>query len=383
VAAIAVGEGQTCVLVDGGQARCLGANGEGELGIGDTSEAQKTPQVVVDGEGHPLSGLEAIVAFERTTCARRPDRRWSCWGMDPRGILGLGRRGVPADVPFLAGARSMTLAAGERIARYYEPGKTIDPTDAIQYAYVCGVFDDGVRCRTARQNHVDAVSFGEITLHQGPAEAVASGKGAVCVLAAGGELQCNRLDVSRSGPGSTPTATCEDGICEEDADDSRERVFDLGAPDALTMLGPVDGASASAIDVGDQHACFVTSDRSVECLGLSTSGEAGVDGVFIPNGESRVGRTHVAGVADVAELALGNAYACARTTQGEVRCWGNNTAGQLGQEAGAPFTNASALRVPLSAAASALAAGRQHACAAVGPERQLVCWGSAYTAPGG
>jgi alpha-tubulin suppressor-like RCC1 family protein len=94
----------------------------------------------------------------------------------------------------------------------------------------------------------------------------------------------------------------------------------------------------------------------------------------------RTARTHVADLASVGQIALGDAFSCARTTSGEVRCWGNNTAAQLGTDT-VSFTSEVPVRTNLPASAYALGAGRQHACAAVGDDRRLFCWGSRYTVP--
>ena len=74
----------------------------------------------------------------------------------------------------------------------------------------------------------------------------------------------------------------------------------------------------------------------------------------------------------VKQLALGGAHSCALLSDGSVRCWGENDAGQLGLgTTGAAVEKPSA--VPGLVAVS-LSAGAAHTCALRGDQR-VACWG--------
>lgn len=380
VTAIAIGSGQTCFLVEDGQVRCLGTNADGELGNGETASSKtKTPRTVIDAARAPLRGVQRLRAFRATTCARRGSDVWSCWGKDPLGVLDQPERTVAAVIPFLNGATAMTMGSGDRVLGYYDPGTTISPGDSIRFAYVCGTFAAVVRCRTARQSQLDASpTFATLDLYAGRAQIVASGTGAFCVLSEAREASCSPLDVMATSGGSAPIADCEvdaNGVkttCAETEEETRNRVLEV---DASLVLKSIDGQTSSSLDVGAEHACLRNGDGTVDCLGLTFSGEAGKRAA----GTQRIGRTRVSGVFGVVELALGDAFSCARSDNGEVHCWGNNSAGQLGSDVG--IQSEIPRQVTLSGPAKALAAGTQHACAAVGVSGQLVCWGSSYTTP--
>jgi alpha-tubulin suppressor-like RCC1 family protein len=83
--------------------------------------------------------------------------------------------------------------------------------------------------------------------------------------------------------------------------------------------------------------------------------------------------------AQVLQIAAGASHTCALLGTGSVRCWGSNSAGQLGYGNGNPAvagTPAQNGDVPVGGAVTQIAAGSNHTCAllATGAVR---CWGSA------
>ncbi len=78
----------------------------------------------------------------------------------------------------------------------------------------------------------------------------------------------------------------------------------------------------------------------------------------------------VIGVGDVKELAVGDEFACARSANGEVRCWGKATRSDTGET----YDRPEATPIDLPAKAKLLAAGREHACAAL-VDGSVWCWG--------
>ena len=132
-------------------------------------------------------------------------------------------------------------------------------------------------------------------------------------------------------------------------------------PVAVTGLS----SGISAISVGRDHTCALTTEGGVECwgnLGYYQSDESPVPVV-------------VAGLSSgVSAISAGEDYTCALTTSGAVQCWGYNYYGELGNNS----TNAS-YGVPvavtgLSSGVSAIAAGESHACALM-TAGGVQCWG--------
>jgi alpha-tubulin suppressor-like RCC1 family protein len=75
---------------------------------------------------------------------------------------------------------------------------------------------------------------------------------------------------------------------------------------------------------------------------------------------------------DAVALGVGAGFACAVLGDGSIVCWGDNSHGQLGTDAG--MFSASPVTVSGVTGATAISCGRAHACALVS-NRQVACWG--------
>lgn len=129
-------------------------------------------------------------------------------------------------------------------------------------------------------------------------------------------------------------------------------------------------ANAVEIAAGDNGACARLTDGTVRCWGSNSFGEVGDGSV---SATVRV-PVEVMGVRDAVEVTHGWLHACVRLRSGAVQCWGANASGQLGDNSqGAPR------RTPVTvvglADAEEITAGTSHTCA----RRRtgaIVCWGS-------
>ena len=141
---------------------------------------------------------------------------------------------------------------------------------------------------------------------------------------------------------------------------------------AATLLTPgliqVDDM-ALQIAVGGDHSCALTQLGGVKCWGNNEFGQLG-DGTLV----NRFMPTDVVGLGTgVLEITAGNAHTCARLSAGNVRCWGDNLAGQLGDGS----TTVRPLPVvvsDLNSAVVGISAGISHTCARLS-NNQAKCWG--------
>jgi alpha-tubulin suppressor-like RCC1 family protein len=122
---------------------------------------------------------------------------------------------------------------------------------------------------------------------------------------------------------------------------------------------------------------------------VSCWGEAGpwlgygkaIDNVGIGLGDDE--HPSVLGVVDVGgrvvEIAVGDAFSCARLDDGTIKCWGVSNQGQIGYGStdfiGYEQTPAEVGTLDLGGLAVRLVAGRYHACALL-EDGTLRCWGS-------
>ncbi|RMF19355.1 MAG: hypothetical protein D6761_00600 [Candidatus Dadabacteria bacterium] len=115
--------------------------------------------------------------------------------------------------------------------------------------------------------------------------------------------------------------------------------------------------------------CAISTDATAWCWGANGSGELGV------SGSSRHAPARVAGITEpVTAVSTGRAHACALANSGNVWCWGDNSVGQLGFAGGG---TSPPVQVPLSGAASVIAAGGDHTCALIAAA--LWCWGDGFS----
>ena len=108
VASLSAGRSLTCAVLESGDAKCWGANGEGQLG--DNSIINRTSPVTVQGLA---SDVSKIFAGIRRTCVLLVGGRVKCWGLNNVGQLGddsYTNRMTPVDVSTLgSGVYSLSL----------------------------------------------------------------------------------------------------------------------------------------------------------------------------------------------------------------------------------------------------------------------------------
>jgi alpha-tubulin suppressor-like RCC1 family protein len=116
------------------------------------------------------------------------------------------------------------------------------------------------------------------------------------------------------------------------------------------------------------HNCVILADGRLQCWGGNSFGALG-DGTTL----DRSIAVTVPGLDGVVDVALGDAHSCALDDVGTVLCWGDNTSGQLGT--GSPMEmSLSPVRVAALSDVRDIAAGWNHTCAVLN-DGTLRCWG--------
>ncbi len=143
-----------------------------------------------------------------------------------------------------------------------------------------------------------------------------------------------------------------------------EVISDCGGP----LAAPVKDAPASQLAMGGGFGCAVD-DGAVRCWGENTLGQLG-------RGTTSAFETGEAAVRldeQVAQLAVGQTSACARTVTGRVWCWGDNANSQLGRAD--PAISAAPLEVNVPVPVAKLALHSDFALA-LGSDGRLFGWGN-------
>jgi alpha-tubulin suppressor-like RCC1 family protein len=142
----------------------------------------------------------------------------------------------------------------------------------------------------------------------------------------------------------------------------------LGAPGPSSALPVVVPGIGNALDVragGGSHTCALDGDLAA-CWGDNNNGQIG-NGLVQPSAPPTVVATGVRAVAP------GFVHTCSLDSIGAVSCWGSNFSGALGDGSG--IDHPIPTPVPsLAAGVTVIASGTLHSCALLGDE-DLRCWG--------
>ncbi|MCX6106748.1 MAG: Ig-like domain repeat protein [Proteobacteria bacterium] len=122
------------------------------------------------------------------------------------------------------------------------------------------------------------------------------------------------------------------------------------------------------IYTGGNHTCLLSTSGTT-CWGSNNFGQLGTGSANLTENTP----TTVTSVTSTAvrQLALGQSHTCAMLNDYTVKCWGNNSSGQLGYASGGPATSVAFAN---SRSPRYLVAGEQHNCAIM-DDMSVQCWG--------
>ena len=329
---LAVGNGHSCALLEGGQIKCWGANLQGQLGLGDvkTSRGREPGEM---GDALPTVNLGAgaravaVVAGVEHTCALLEQGTVKCWGLNADGQLGLGDTksrgyepeqmgdGLPA-VDLGTGARAMSISAGHmRTCAVLEDGKI--KCWGLNLGGVLGLGD--LESRGDEPGEMgDALP--PVDLGAGlRATAVSAGKAQICAQLDGGRIKCWGDNSDGLGLGDKQTRGDQPG--------------EMG--DALPFVELGTGALVSRLICGGTHTCALLTDGRLKCWGDNHEAQLGLGDLECRGDEpgemgDDLPAVELGANAEVTTLALGSDHSCAGLTGGTVKCWGDGFAGRLG-----------------------------------------------------
>jgi alpha-tubulin suppressor-like RCC1 family protein len=311
---IFAGYWQTCALASIGGLQCWGYNQFAQLG--DRTTTNRTTPVDVR---ILTTEVRAVALGTYHTCALTRVLRSStdevlCWGYNLFGELGAGFVGGPGEAPITYPWHTTPLGV---------PGLT-----------------SGVSAITAGNRHTCALTGGAVKCWGDDSDGQLGDGGAV--------------PPPRRRPGDSPTAF---------------------ATSPVNVTG-LKGVEVHAIEAGASHTCALTRDGEVKCWGSDLLGQLG-DGGAAPDYSTRTIQTmptNVAGLKGVRAIAAGGGHTCALTSEGRVKCWGHNYYGQLGAEAVFASNTPVDVRGLDGVVVTDLAAGSVHTCALT-RDGEVKCWG--------
>ena len=272
-----------------------------------------------------------IVAGAQHACALQADGSVRCWGYNASGQLGDGTATNRLSPTVVSGLADVTaLAAGDN--------------------HTCALLHSGsVMCWG--YNLVGQLGNGSIMESSAPVLVV--GLSSVTAIAAGS---------------SHTLAVISNGEIYSWGSNTYGQLGD-NTTTSRSLPGVVSGISTAAhVAAGTNHSCAITGAGAAYCWGDNwPSGQLGDGtqaGKHVP--------TAVVGLPPVAQMAGGHEHTCARTTAGQLYCWGRNLSGQVGNGS----SSASWVPVLIGGVGTVvhLSAGIDHTCA-VSSAGNIYCWG--------
>lgn len=169
------------------------------------------------------------------------------------------------------------------------------------------------------------------------------------------------------------------GQLGDDTTDERELPVVVKSPSGSGALTGVTGLAT-----GGNHTCARVTGNQVRCWGSNGDRQLGDGtdmGTSLP--VTVVSTSGSGALTGVTQLVAGGAHTCARVGGGQVRCWGYNDKGQLGNggtdDQGVPQTVLPVSGDGALTGVTQLAAGSQHTCGVIGATKQVRCWGNGGT----
>lgn len=280
-------------------------------------------------------------------CAAMSDGTARCWGNARSGQIGDGTLGdatgfrpVARQVTGLTGAVEVSVGGNHSCAR-----RT----------------DGTVRCwGSAGHAQLGDGSFGEFLTSSTPvavagladATSISSGATHTCATRSTGGVVCwGGNGHGQLGDGTTGNA----------------------AQVRLTPVPVVGVLGATKVVAADFSTCAILVGGSVACWGWDAAGQLG-DGTTGDAQHHRLTAVSAVGLTGVTDLAGGSAHMCASTALGSVRCWGDNSTGQIGNgTAGYQSVLLPTLVAGLDDAVG-VGAGTSHSCV-LRATGGIGCWG--------
>ena len=358
---------QTCAVMDSGTLKCWGSNSNGQLGDGcNLGDTCYTPTQINLG-AHALS----VSVGNSHVCATLSNGWLSCWGGNEYGQLGDGSS-CGHDIV----ANGCNGEEGKSLPRrVYLRTQTAVLSVSAGSGHTCATLTNGsVACWGS--NNRGQLGDGTVNERHTPTvvevdEIPNWALEAAISVDVGLEYSCATYAVAGSNPPSYGQLWCwGDGVWGQLQNESENNT-----PLPVNVSADWSGFG-SGIGAGHEtHVCFMRVGGDVKCWGRNINGSIGDGSPVSEDYDSGI----ATGLHDTQAISAGSGHTCiiekGGSNGGALKCWGRNDAGQIGEGSTIDATIPSAIYLGSGRKAISVSAGPWHTCAVL-DDSTLKCWGA-------
>lgn len=321
----------TCAITNSNKLKCFGRNNYGQLGQGDTVNRGRSSLDMGSNllEVQLGTGKHAtmIGMSENSTCALLNDNTVKCWGHDENGSLGSTNTGFGDEAAEThASINSINFGASLYAKEIYSG----------RYHNCAKLNDNNLKCWGNNAN--GRLGIGS-SIHQGTSESTLGDN--LPITDVGTSLSVKKYsawDNHSCAVLSNDQVKCWGSGSNgkrgsQNTSQSGDSANEMGDNLSFIDLGP--GRSALDVKTGTNFTCVLMDNSQVKCFGANNYGQLGQEdknqrGHNFGTAPSNISAIDLGTGNTVLKITLGHIHACALLQNQKVKCWGYNGHGELG-----------------------------------------------------
>ncbi|NLA42677.1 hypothetical protein GX865_00745 [Candidatus Saccharibacteria bacterium] len=416
----------SCAVTTDNHSACWGINNEGALGINTTNDPRNAPVSMWQGSANLVQGtITKINTGWHTTCAERNSGQIACWGNNGFGRVGDGTlidRWTPTSISTPDNLLAVEFGGIPATSIIYNSSTSITATTPAQapgivHVYVKNPDGTSVVKSNAYTYQAPVPTISSISPTSGPTAGgtqvtisgtnflqdrpmspqISSGTAHTCGISDGkaycwggnykgqfgnGNTTNSKIPVVAGGStfngktvtdisaGYSHTCALADGQMYCWGDNMAGQVGNGSTVDTNTPTAVNLGGTVTHMTAGYATSCAIVAGK-LYCWGQNSQGQLGNGNTTNSSTPVAVHHTHPSlSGKTITDVAATYNNVCA-LADGQVYCWGDNSAGQLGN--GGTADSSTPVAVSISGTVTDISAGYNHVCALV--DGNAYCWG--------